>query len=451
VPAGQTWTVDQVAVFAYQTSFAGTTSPITAGTLQIWNGRPGDAGAAVIFGDTTTNRLATSTDSLLWRIFNSAVPAPGTAPATNRRIWDNRLTVAPAQVLAAGTYWVDWQTQIGTTTAHFAPTVTIPGIRGRMGDNARQFTGAAWTDVIDLGNPSTAPDFPQDFPFKLVGSISGGPSAGDGRADFDGDGRTDIAVFRGSEGNWWLQRSTAGLQVLNWGLSTDTLVPGDYDGDGTDDVAVFRPDANSANPDFYMLNSNGFVFTGVSWGIPGDVSANADYDNDGEYDIAVYRPSSGDWYILLSSNGSNVIFNNPGTTPVPGDYNGDGSADGIMYTNGAWVGTLSGGGAFNIALGQAGDIPVAGDYDGDGTDDVAVFRPANGTWFVRQSSDAMVVETVFGISTDIPAPGDYDGDGKDDQAIYRNGQWWLNQSTAGVSVVNFGLATDAPIPAAARP
>jgi hypothetical protein len=31
------------------------------------------------------------------------------------------------------------------------------------------------------------------------------------RGDFDGDGRTDVAVFRGVEGNWYLNRSAAGM------------------------------------------------------------------------------------------------------------------------------------------------------------------------------------------------------------------------------------------------
>ena len=121
MPVGQTWTINQVIVFAYQTGFTGTTSPITAATLRIWNGRPGDAGSTIIFGDTTTNRLASSTDSGLWRIFNSVVgfaanPAP--APITNRRVWQNNINVSPAAVLTAGNYWIDWNTAIGTA-AHF--------------------------------------------------------------------------------------------------------------------------------------------------------------------------------------------------------------------------------------------------------------------------------------------------------------------------------------------
>ena len=57
-----------------------------------------------------------------------------------------------------------------------------------------------------------------------------------------------------------------------------------------------------------------------------------------------------------------------------------------------------------------------------------------------------VAIVAFGTSTDVPVPGDYDGDGSDDVAVYRNGQWWLNRSTAGVTVQNFGIASDTPVP-----
>ena len=53
----------------------------------------------------------------------------------------------------------------------------------------------------------------------------------------------------------------------------------------------------------------------------------------------------------------------------------------------------------------------------------------------------------WGNSTDVPVPGDYDGDGKDDFAVYRNGVWYLMRSSQGITTVNWGVASDIPIPA----
>src|SRR4030095_10263742 len=82
--------------------------------------------------------------------------------------------------------------------------------------------------------------------------------------DYDGDGRTDVAVFRPSEGNWYINGSTAGIAVYHWGLSSDQIAPGDFDGDGRTDVAVFRPTADPRQADFYVLNSSNFSFSAYS-------------------------------------------------------------------------------------------------------------------------------------------------------------------------------------------
>jgi subtilisin-like proprotein convertase family protein len=274
------------------------------------------------------------------------------------------------------------------------------------------------------------------------------------RADFDGDGRTDMSVFRGSEGNWYLNRSTSGFAAIGFGNSTDTLVPGDFDGDGKADTAVFRPSASATTPDFYILNSNGFTVSGIAWGTTGDTPVVADYDADGRTDVGVYRSSNNTWYVLNSNGGSNytAVFGVAGDVPMAMDTNGDGRAQIAMYrpSNNTWyIARPTGTPATNfdaIPFGTAGDKLVPADYDGDNRDDVAVYRPSNGTWYIIRSTGGISI-LPFGNSTDVPVPGDYDGDGSDDIAVYRGGTWYVQRSTAGLLVQPFGLATDTAVPA----
>jgi hypothetical protein len=166
----QPCTITSVAFYGYLTNAAATVSPFTGYTLQIWNGRPGDAGSSVVFGDTTTNRLASSVDTTYFRIFNSV--APPTAPGTTRKIWRNTLTVGTT--LQPGTYWLDWASTVTGGANHFHPTKTIAGSRGAAGDNARQLnlSTGQWIDIVDGGIPVTPPDVPQDFPFDVNGAVA---------------------------------------------------------------------------------------------------------------------------------------------------------------------------------------------------------------------------------------------------------------------------------------
>ncbi len=170
----QPCTINSVVFYGYLTGGAAAPSPFTAYTLQIWNGRPGDPGKVVVFGDTTTNRLASSVDTTWFRTFNTVAPAPGAAAGTTRKIWRNTVTVGT--VLPAGTYWVDWASTVTGGASHFDPSKTIAGSRGSAGDNARQLTVSTglWSDVVDSGNPATPPDVPQDFPFDINGAAAGG-------------------------------------------------------------------------------------------------------------------------------------------------------------------------------------------------------------------------------------------------------------------------------------
>ncbi len=195
VPVGATWTINSIDFYGYLPGAAASPSPFTECNVQIWRGRPGDVGSTVVAGDLTTNRLAASIDTKVFRISSSTVPAPGTVPGTTRRIWRNHAVFSTPVVLTAGTYWVEWQTRVTGGVAHFYPGVTVEGVRGLTSWNSRQFSvaGGFWGDNIDNGNPDAAPDSLIDFPFDINLIVCGdgykeGTEACDDGNTVNGDG-----------------------------------------------------------------------------------------------------------------------------------------------------------------------------------------------------------------------------------------------------------------------
>ncbi len=134
-------------------------------------------------------------------------------------------------------------------------------------------------------------------------------------ADFDGDGRTDISVFRPSDGTWYVMESGSNtFRATQFGQNGDKIVPGDYDGDGRTDFAVFRQ--TPQNGIWYILQSSDNAFRAVQWGLNTDKPTPGDFDGDGKTDFAVYR--DGTWYVLQSSNGQFTThqFGAPDDIPV---------------------------------------------------------------------------------------------------------------------------------------
>jgi len=145
-------TLQAVEVYGFVTGAPTSPSPYTSGTLRIWNGIPGQSGSSVVFGNTTTNRFASSALVNILR-------TPWATPETTRQVWSIRLS-API-TLPAGTYWFDWSLNAG-----LVPPVTIAGQLQKPGSNAKYFNASIgfWRDAVD-GNSALE----QDFPFALIG------------------------------------------------------------------------------------------------------------------------------------------------------------------------------------------------------------------------------------------------------------------------------------------
>ncbi len=392
-----------------------------------------DAGNVINFVDTTTPFKVTTQNSspVLW------------TGGSNRTVtWDVSGTTANG--INAANVKISLSTDGGLTFPFIlaestlndgSANIIIPGVSTTKARIKIEAVGNIFFDINDVN-------------FSIDNGSSSAPF------DFDGDGKTDIAIFRPapSGGEWWWQRSSNNqVPATPFGLATDSIAPGDFTGDGKLDITVWRPESGF----WYILRSEDFSFYGFPFGALADVPMTADYDGDGKDDPAVFRAAAGLWFITRSSDNQieTVQFGLPGDVPVAADYDGDGKADIAIFRRGGlngaewWINRTTQG-VIALIFGASTDRAVPGDYTGDGKADVAIFRPSNGNWLVLRSEDFSFFGFPFGQNGDQPVSGDYDGDGRIDPAVFRpsTNTWFISGSTSGTQIQNFGIAGDRPIP-----
>ncbi len=283
--------------------------------------------------------------------------------------------------------------------------------------------------VDDPGDPtwirtdiswSTDPDLWEAARAELADIIESSSGDAIGSGDYNGDGTSDIAIFRPDTGLW----AVRGITRIYFGSSTDLPVPGDYNGDGTTDIGIFRPDAG-----LWAISS----LTRGYFGGAIDFPAARDYNGDGTTEMGIFRSASGLWAIRGVTR---VYYGTTGDTPVPGDYGGAGTQDIGLFRPGSGLWAIRG--LTRIYFGGSTDDPVPGDYNGDGVWDEGIFRPSSGLWAIRS-----VTRRYFGGATDDPVPAGYAGSGIDSIGIFRSssGLW----AVSDVTRVYFGSSGDVSV------
>jgi hypothetical protein len=252
-------------------------------------------------------------------------------------------------------------------------------------------------------------------------------------ADYDGDRIADLAV---KEGPHFRVRPSSGdcpypfvpyvgTKGCTWdtGWATaDVPLPGDYDGDGKTDMAVrinspakfqYIRTGGACRSSYSAVNISGLGGCERSMGSSGDKPIVADYDGDGKADFS---------YVYYSGSNPAQIW----TSPISGSSCPSGFSS--LFTN------------CYVQLAASTDVVVTADLNDDGKTDIAWWNAADYTFRTRESSSTTCPENfghasgicslAMGLSGDVPLGKQFNGNTKPEPVVWRpsNGTWYVNRT-----------------------
>jgi hypothetical protein len=372
-------------------------------------------------------------------------------PSTTRTM-NYRFTARDNRAAGGGTANAAMQVSVVSTAGPFA--VTQP-------NTAVSWTGGTTQSVTwNVANTSAAPvsaanvkislstDGGNTFPIVVLAST---PNDGSQSVTIPNNPTTQARIKVEAVGNIFFDISNANFTITG-GTSTSVLTVASLNPASGVAITV-SPNDNSGNGNgatqfTRTYNTN----TVVSLTAPATASGNnfQKWQRDG-VDFSVNAA------VNVTMDANHTMTAVYLSTVTPFSFDGDALSDLSVWrpSNGTWfIRNSSNGSTTAVGWGVSGDKLAPGDYDGDGRTDIAVWRPSTGVWFIRNSSNGSTTSLGWGVSTDVAVPGDYDGDGRTDIAVWRpsNGVWNIrNSSNGSVTTPGWGTTGDQPVPAAFIP
>jgi hypothetical protein len=451
------------------------------GVLSVFTGSAVTVGAQALAPVGTTQILAASGSagitllhtSLMTGSVSTTVGLSSSSPASNLGQSVTLTAVVSPQAATGKVTFYNGTTIIGVEAISSGQAqFTTPLLPSGTNSLQARYTGDA-TYVSSISTPVTqgVTVLPMtDTPFATTTLASGANPNTVVAADFNNDGKIDIAVTNNINNGGvsvFLGNGSGGFTAVTgspFGTGTGTLPYGlvavDLNGDGNIDLAFTNATSTGGVTVLKGDGTGAFSTLGTyaTGGTPESVAA-GDFNNDGIADLAVANLSDGTVSILIGNGDGSLTPASSaiavgGTNPISvtiADFNGDGNADIVTANNG--TATLSvllgdGTGGFTAAIGSpfpSGPQPVsvtAADLNGDGKPDLAVANslgsaPTVGV-FINTGRGAFAgrvgYTTIVGTNGFDPrfiAVGDFNGDGTPDLAVINKG--------AGINLGTFSI------------
>ncbi|MFE9454570.1 LamG-like jellyroll fold domain-containing protein [Streptomyces sp. NPDC006739] len=353
-----------------------------------------------------------------------------------------------------------------------------------IGNGGAAFTGS----IADVSTYQQALTGPQVASLADVSYVPAGSVIAQASGDFNGDGKADVAhlidaggghdaitvALADSNGDGGFQPVRLIWDDPSFGPNTKYMAAGDFNGDGKTDLALYYNYSDNANQHDAVFTltatgNGGFAAPVKAWednafGSNTLYMAAGDFNGDHKSDLALYYAYSDNQHdavftLTAASSGSGALaapvkrWDDPAFGPntkmiTAGDFNGDGKDDLALYYNYTdnnnqhdAIFTMTAGTAGALAapasiwndtsFGPNTKYMTAGDFNGDHKSDIALFYnyTANNNWDVAiftmnggpvSSPSAVWSQTNWGPSTQYMTAGDFNGDGRTDLALYYN-------------------------------